>query len=227
MATATLTIRRNFKRPSKSLIQQFAGVPTPNIGDSQNREGAVDFGIKPVFSPFSPFAGPALTVSVLDRDNLAAHVVMEFIQPGDVLVIETHDCTTGAVFGDLMLCMYKNCGVAAVITDGVVRDIEEIKRHKVPVFARGLSLKGPHKNGPGTIGLDVTIGGVVIRSGDIIVGDSDGAIVVPQDRIKDTLDSLKVVREKEEAMLAQVNSGMRIMPFAKEFLAGPGVQFVD
>lgn len=224
---AILTIRRELKRPSRDIVDQFAGVPTPNIGDAQGREGAIDYRIKPIFSPFSPFAGPAVTVSVLERDNLAAHAVMAFLKPGDVLVIETRDDVGGAVFGDLMLGMYKNCGVAAVITDGLVRDAAEITRRGVPVFARGLSPKGPHKNGPGTIGMDVSIGGVVIRTGDIVVGDTDGAIVVPQDRFEATLEAMKTVREKEESMLASVNSGLQIMPFAKDFLAGDGVQFVD
>ena len=224
---ATLTIKRNLLRPSRELIERFAGVPTPNIGDSQGREGAVDYGIRPVFTPFPSFVGPALTVSVLERDNLAAHVVMEFIQPGDVLVIETHDCVTGAVFGDLMLGMYKNCGVAGIVTDGAIRDVEEFARRGVPVFARGVSLKGPHKNGPGTIGFDVSIGGVTVRTGDIVAADPDGVIIVPQDQVDETLRNLEIVLKKEETMVKQVNDGLRIMPFAKDYLAKGDVLYVD
>lgn len=224
---ASLIIRRTLPRAPKELVEQFAGIPTPNIGDAQNREGALDFRIQPVFRPFAPFVGSALTVSALERDNLAAHVVMEFLKPGDVLMIETHDAVGGAVFGDLMMGMYKNCGAVAVITDGLVRDVEEIKARKVPVFARGLSPKGPHKNGPGTIGLDVSIGGVLVRTGDIVVGDADGVMVVARDRAEDTLANLKAVLEMEKRMVGEVNGGLRIMPFAKEFLGGDGVQFVD
>ena len=224
---ANLTIKRNIPRPPRELIERFAGVPTPNIGDSQGREGAIDYRIRPVFEPFPGFVGPALTVSVLQRDNLAAHVVMEFIQPGDVLVIETHDCIDGAVFGDLMLGMYKNCGVAGIVTDGAIRDIEEFAVRGLPVFARGVQMKGPHKNGPGTIGFDVSIGGVAIRSGDIVAADANGVIVVPQDQAQETLRNLEVVLQKEETMVKQVNDGLKIMPFAKDYLASGDVMYVD
>jgi 4-hydroxy-4-methyl-2-oxoglutarate aldolase len=224
---ATIQIRRNFKRPDKSIIDKFDGAPTSNVGDAQGREGSIDYGIKPVSKECSSFAGPALTVSVLQRDNLAAHAVMKFIQPGDVLVVQTRDCLGGAVFGAHMAGQYKNCGVIAIVTDGLIRDIKELEEIGIPVFARGASPNGPHKNGPGSVGMDVTIGGVIVRSGDMVVGDCDGVIVVPQENIQDTLTELDGVLEIEATLNKEVKAGSRISSYAEECLAGENIRYID
>jgi 4-hydroxy-4-methyl-2-oxoglutarate aldolase len=225
--TANVTIRRNFKRPAKDIVEKFKGAPTPNIGDTQGRQGSIDYQIRPVSKTCTSFAGPALTVSVLERDNLAAHVVMKFIQPGDVLMIETHDCVGGAVIGGLMAGHYRNAGVAAIVTDGLIRDLDELEELGIPVFARGANPNGPHKNGPGSIGLDVTIGCVVVRAGDMVVGDCDGVIVVPQETIPETLAALEVVLKNEATMLDAVHAGATVSGTAESFLAGDGVRYVD
>ena len=223
----TITIRRDFKRPDKSIVEKFTGVPTSNIGDAQGREGSINFGINPVSKKCSSFAGPAITVSVLQRDNLAAHAVMKFVQPGDILVIETRDCLGGAVFGAHMAGQYKNSGVAAIVTDGLIRDLDELEEIGIPVFARGANPNGPHKNGPGSVGMGVTIGGVSIRAGDIVGGDCDGVIVVPQENIPETLAELEVVLKSEATMNKDVKAGSRMSSYAEECLAGENIRYID
>ena len=207
--------------------QAFGGGGHVDIGDAQGREGSVNYGINPVSKKCCSFAGPAITVSVLQRDNLAAHAVMKFVKPGDILVVETRDCLGGAVFGAHMAGQYKNGGVAAIVTDGLIRDLDELEEIGIPVFARGANPNGPHKNGPGSIGMDVTIGGVKISAGDIVVGDCDGVIVVPQENIQETLAELDDVLKNEAALNAEVKGGSRISSYAEECLAGDDVRYVD
>ena len=102
-----------------------------------------------------------------------------------------------------------------------------LKQVGVPVFARGLTANSPQKNGPGTVGLEISIGGAVIRSGDLIVGDRDGVVVLPQDRIPRALEGLQAVREKERKIEALIAEGLQKPDWVKEYLAGERVQYID
>jgi 4-hydroxy-4-methyl-2-oxoglutarate aldolase len=221
-----LTIRRNFPRPQPELVAAFEGAFTGHVVDAQGRRGAIDHTIRPLVLP-RPFVGTALTVLSAPRDNLAPYAALEVARPGDVLVIATGDYLGAAVMGDLLVGMAKNGGVVAVVTDGVVRDIGGLEQVGLPVFARGLTPNSPQKHGPGAVGFEVSLGGEVIRSGDIVVGDRDGLVVVPRERIGATLAGLEAVRAKERQMDAAVRGGMRTPPWLADVLAGPGVRWVD
>jgi 4-hydroxy-4-methyl-2-oxoglutarate aldolase len=164
-----VTIHKNITRPTADIVKQFT-VPTGYIADVQGRRGALDCGIKPFFE-FPAFAGPAVTVKTVPDDNLAVFAAMGVVQAGDVLVIATDNWTGSAVLGDLVAAMFNNIGIAGVVTDGAVRDVIGIRQVGLPVYARGLTANSSQKNGPGTIGAEISIGGVIIRSGDLIVGD--------------------------------------------------------
>ena len=103
------------------------------------------------------------------------------LQPGDVLVISTGDWVGSAVIGDLIVGMFGNAGVAGVVTDGAVRDIVGLEDVGVPIYARALTPNSPQKNGPGEVGLSVSIGGVTVNTGDLIVADRDGVVCLPRD----------------------------------------------
>jgi len=223
---AIITINRKFSRPSAELVKPFSDVPTGYVVDVQGRRGALDYSIKPMFD-FPSIAGPAVTVQTVPDDNLAPYLAMEVLQAGDVLVIATGDWTGSSVIGDLIAGMFKNIGVAAIVTDGAVRDIAGLEQVGVPVFARGLTANSPQKNGPGTVGLEVSIGGAVIRSGDLIVGDRDGVVVLPQEKIPAALAGLQAVREKERQIEARIAEGLTKPDWVNAFLAGERVQYID
>ena len=220
-----VTIHKNIARPDADIIKKFV-VPTGYIADVQGRRGALDCGIKPLFD-FPAFAGPAVTVKTVPDDNLAVFAAMSVVQTGDVLVVATDNWTGSAVMGDLVVTMFKNSGIAGVVIDGAVRDLDGISQVGLPVYARGLTANSSQKNGPGTIGAEISIGGVIVRSGDIIVGDSDGIAVLSRENISDALEGIKAVRERERAIEERIAAGMTMPDWVKEFLAGDRVKIIE
>ena len=124
--------------------------------DANGRRGALDYRIRPLTNA-KKFCGVALTVWTRARDNLAPYAAIQYAKPGDVMVIATDDYEQASVVGDVLVGMAKNQGVAAFVTDGMVRDIEGLNAVGIPVFARGLSPNSPYKDGPGTIGLPISL----------------------------------------------------------------------
>lgn len=225
-APPALTIRRTFPRPDDGLIGAFTGVPTGNVCDAQGRKGALDAVVQPLTTR-SAFAGPALTVHAGPRDNLAPWAALGVARPGDVLVIATGGYRLSSVVGDVYVGMARNCGIAAIVTDGMVRDVAGIEATGVPVFAAGVSPNSPEKNGPGEIGLTVVCGGRSVTAGDIVVGDADGVVVVGRTDAADVQAALQQVFAKEKAMEAQVAAGDKTPPWLAEAMQRLGTRYLD
>jgi 4-hydroxy-4-methyl-2-oxoglutarate aldolase len=221
-----LTIKRNFTRTAIKFVNQFMNLPTGNVCDAQGRVGALDYRIKPVGGAFQ-FCGTALTVDSGPRDNLAAWASLEFAKPGDIVLIATGGHLASSVVGDLYVGMAKNAGVAAIVTDGVVRDLPGINAVGIPVFARGICPNSPWKNGPGRVGLPIVIGGVGVNAGDIVVGDRDGVVVVARSAAPTVAEALTDVLAKEKTMEAAVKAGMTVPGWLREAYDAKGVRFLD
>jgi len=227
MATpAALTVRRNFPRPSDALVKSLSEFPTGWIVDANGRRGALDYRVKPLTRAMR-FCGVALTVHTRPRDNLAPYAAITYAKPGDVIVVATDAYEEASVVGDILLGMAKNRGVVALVTDGMVRDIDGLNGVGIPVFARGLSPNSPFKDGPGTIGLPISISGVAINAGDIILGDQDGVVVVAREAVDDVLSALADVKAKEAKMEALVAQGATLPAGMEELIASKGVRYVD
>ena len=223
---AVLKIKRSIDRPSSSTYEQFVGLPIGNIIDAQGRVGAIDYRIKAITS-VNTFVGPIITVDAGPRDNLAPWAALEHVQHGDILMIATGGYSDSSVIGDMFVGMAKNAGVAGIVTDGVVRDREGIDMVGIPVYAMGISSNSPQKNGPGSIGLPVVLGGVSASSGDIACGDSDGVVVVKQDQIAAVVEQLDTVIKKEKAMEAEVNSGKKIPGWFSRLSENLVIKYLD
>ena len=221
-----LTIKRNFTRTAIKFVNQFMNLPTGNVCDAQGRVGALDYRIKPVGGAFQ-FCGTALTVDSGPRDNLAAWASLEFAKPGDIVLIATGGHLASSVVGDLYVGMAKNAGVAAIVTDGVVRDLPGINAVGIPVFARGICPNSPWKNGPGRVGLPIVIGGVTANAGDIVVGDQDGVVVVARRSAAAVADGLKAVLAKEKKMESSVKAGTTVPGWLQEAYKAKGVKYLD
>lgn len=226
MADAIVTVRKSFPRPDPALVKQLSGFPTGYFVDIQGRRGALDCGIKPMFESPSVI-GTAVTVKTVPDDNLAPYLALDALQPGDVLVISNGGWMGSSVAGDLIVGMFKNAGAAAVVTDGVVRDVTGLQEVGVPIFARGLSPNSPQKNGPGAVGFDVAIGGVHVRSGDLIVADRDGVVSLPQERIAGAVAEVRAIRDKEAKIEQSIADGVTAPDWVKEYLSSGKVAFVD
>ena len=143
-----LTIRRNFERPNADAVAPFADTPTGFLVDCMEGKGALDYGIKPLLPELGGIAGVALTCRCGPADNLALAAALDVAQPGDVIVAFTDDYTSTAVTGDLVLGMAKNNGAAALVTDGLARDLRGIREVGLPIFCRGLTPNSPNRSGP-------------------------------------------------------------------------------
>jgi 4-hydroxy-4-methyl-2-oxoglutarate aldolase len=224
--TAAITVRSRFPRPREELVEKLAGVPTGWIVDANGRKGALDWRIRPI-TQAKRFCGVALTVQTRARDNLAPYAALRFASRGDVLVVACDAYEEASVAGDLMLGMARNRGLCALVTDGMVRDVDGLDAVGLPVFARGLSPNSPFKDGPGTIGLPVTLGGAIVNPGDVLVGDQDGVVVVARDELEAVVAALEDVRAKERKMERLVEAGATQPPGFDELLAAKGVRLVD
>jgi RraA family protein len=201
-------ILNHFERPPKNLIEKFKGIPSPNIGDCMNRSFCVDSKIKMINEKKGlQMIGSALTVKTRTVDNLLVHKALDIAQPGDIIVIAAEGDTHSAILGEIMVQMAIKKGLKGYLIDGCIRDSEAIQEMDFPVFAVGVSPKGPYKDGPGEINFPVSCGGVVINPGDIIVGDRDGVVVIPPSEAAMIYQEAKKVLEKETKILEEIKKG--------------------
>lgn len=198
--------RREVARPEPDRWRPLVGAASSSVCDGQGRRGALDAGIRPVTAN-AAFTGPALTVECRPGDNLAALRALDWIRPGDVVVLANGGSTQAAIFGGNYVALVKARGAVGLVSDGPARDLDELDQIGLPVFSRGVMPGGPFKTGPGSIGFPVVIGPVAIASGDVIVSDQDGVVVVRQDEIEQAIAGYVAVRDREAAMARAIGAG--------------------
>jgi 4-hydroxy-4-methyl-2-oxoglutarate aldolase len=211
-----ITLRRKVPRPSKAQLAALAGTPTGFIVDALDGRGALPPEVKPVVPEFASFCGVALPCGVGPSDNLAVLAALPLVQAGDVVIASVEGFRDAAVVGDLLLGMLRNRGAVAFVTDGTVRDLPGLRDARLPCFATGTTPNSPVRNGPGTVNLPIAIGGVVIGPGDILIGDQDGVVVLPFDRIDAVIARLVDIRAAEKELLAKVEGGLGVPPWIEE-----------
>lgn len=221
-----LTIRRRFDRPTAMQIKALAGVPTGNVADAMGGRGALAPSVKPL-SPNMTLVGPAVTCYAGPADNLALFAALDIAEPGDVLVAAADGFTDAAITGDLLVGMMRNKGVAGFVTDTAVRDVAGILETGLPVYCAGVTPNSPARNGPGTAGQPVDVGGMRIESGDVLVGDGDGIVVIPHAALAGTLEQLESVSAAEAALASDVAAGLVMPDFAKAILTSDRVVEID
>jgi 4-hydroxy-4-methyl-2-oxoglutarate aldolase len=213
-----LTIKRDFPRPSAQDVAAFTNVPTGYAVDAMNGRGALDYRIKPLAPANSVMVGVAVTCHCGPADNLALFGALAIAKAGDILVAATDGFTATSVTGDLLLGMAKNRGLKGLVTDGLARDLAGILAVGLPLYCAGLTPNSPVRNGPGTVGQPVIVGGVAVSSGDIVIGDNDGIVIVPRAQIGSVLERLAAVRAAEAALEAKVKAGLEVPDFVQAIL---------
>ncbi|NRF70551.1 RraA family protein [Aquincola sp. S2] len=176
-AAALPDVIREFERVDAGVVDQAARYPSSILADVAGRRGALHGRIAPL-APTMRFAGPALTVEVRPGDNLMIHAAMAIAKPGDVIIVDGKGDLSSALMGEIMSQQCVALGVAAVVIDGAVRDSEAIRELGFPMFAAGLNPNGPTKFVPGRLNHPISIGGVTVCPGDLVVGDADGVTVI-------------------------------------------------
>ncbi|MGL4444516.1 MAG: RraA family protein, partial [Alsobacter sp.] len=210
-----VTLRRPTRRPSPAQIEALKGVQTGFLVDAMGGRGALDHRIRVLAGLPADFCGVALTCHAGPCDNLAVFAMLPVLTGGDVMMVATDSYVATAVAGDLLLGMARNQGAAAFVTDGCVRDIPGLLGVGLPCFSAGVTPNSPARNGPGTVGLPIVDGGVAVETGDIVVGDVDGVVVVPFDRIDAVIARLPDIRRAEAALDAKVKAGLTVPDFAR------------
>ena len=199
----------SIERPSADIVERFR-TPTAFIVDAMNGTGALDWRIQPLVG--SSMVGVALTCDCGPLDNLAFMAALAESKPGDVLVVATNGYTGAAVTGDLLMYVARNRGVAGLSPMAwcaILTTSRRLACRPSPLASRRIRLR---RRGPGSVGLPIVCGGVTVASGDIVVGDRDGVVVVPRARIEETLKNLERVKAAEAATLERVRGGLKELP---------------
>ena len=164
----------------------------------------------PALRPFhgdAEMCGVALTVRTRPGDNLMVHKALDIASPGDVIVVDASGDMTNAIIGEIMLRYAISRNLGGFIIDGAVRDTSAILTAGMPVYARGVTHRGPYKDGPGEIGFPVSVGGMVVSSGDIVVGDADGIVTIPQAHAEKVLALATAQQQREADILQSIADG--------------------
>lgn len=188
-------------------ILEFRDIPTGNICDSNNRLGALDPAIQ-ALDRHMTVAGRAYTVQCPPGDNLTIHKAMLEAQPGDVLVVSCGGFVNAGGFGELMATACQVKGIAGIVIDGACRDKNALIEMGFPTFVRATCPNGTMKENCGATGTAVLCGGTLVRTGDIVVGDCDGVVVIPQEAAEGVLERAKAKKAKEDEIRQQLLGGI-------------------
>jgi RraA family protein len=210
------------RRVDAATVARFKALPVANVSDCMSRLS----GFGPTIRPFhrdGVLAGPAFTVRTRPGDNLMIHKALDMAEPGDVLVVDAGGELSNSLMGELMLSHAIQRGLAGVVLAGAVRDLAWIREHSFPVFAAGVTHRGPYKDGPGEINFPITINGTPVAPGDLIVGDDDGVLSVPFEDVETVYQAAVAKHQAETRQLEAITQGRNSREWVNEALRKHGV----
>ncbi|MCC0705945.1 RraA family protein [Clostridioides sp. ES-S-0190-01] len=214
--------------PDKELVKRFSVLPAANVGDCMYRSSALSSEIKLMSSPKNKMCGVALTVKSRPGDNLMLHQALNIAQEGDVIILSNNGDRTQAIMGEIMykyLADFKK--VSGIVIDGPIRDIDVISKSSCPIYATGTTPGGPYKEGPGEVNVPISIGGIAVNPGDIILGDKDGVIVIPKNDAVDLIDKAEANAKQDHAKVVKASEGTANREWVNKTLEKKGVQIID
>ncbi|MEM7803095.1 MAG: 4-carboxy-4-hydroxy-2-oxoadipate aldolase/oxaloacetate decarboxylase [Chloroflexota bacterium] len=192
----------------KEKIVRLAELGTATVYEASGKEGLIDL---PLFQilPKSRVAGRARTVLCGQGDNVMVHAAIEHIQPGEIVVLAQPESEAVALVGDLLALQMQVAGAAGMLSNGSVRDVEELLDLGLPIWSQFIRVRGATKDKPGRLNVPVGLGGAIIYPGDIVVMDSDGAIAVRPERLDEVLERAEARFAREEEMRVRLSQGER------------------
>lgn len=219
-----LQILKRRRAVDLELARKFLDVPVANVSDCMSRMTAGGARLRPMHAG-GRMAGPALTIKTRPGDNLMIHKALEMAKPGDVVVVDGGGDLTNSLVGEIMIGMAVKRGLAGVVIYGSIRDAAWVRAQSFPVFAAGVTHRGPYKDGPGEINVKIAIDGMVIEPGDLVIGDDDGLLCVPYDEVQNAYEGANKKQEAEVTMIAQINNGTYEAPWVDATLKRIGCYF--
>lgn len=216
-------ICRRRRKVDAALTEAFAEIPVANVGDCMSRMFGSGSGLRPLHRS-GRLGGPALTVRTRPGDNLMLHKAIDMAEPGDVIVVDGGGDLATALMGEIMLYHAIRRGVAGFVVNGAVRDADEIREANLPLYAAGISHRGPYKDGPGEINVPIAIGGMAVEPGDLILGDGDGVLAVPFSEAQTILEMARQRMAAEALEIVAVRAGSADRAWVDAMLAAKGCE---
>lgn len=197
----------------EEILKCYEEIPTANIGDAMSRLSNMDSRIKLISSPKKDItAGRAITVKARSGDNLMIHKALDMAGENDFIVVSNDGGSSRALMGEIMVIYAVNVRkIAGIILDGPVRDIDILSKIQIPIYATGVTPKGPYKEGPGEINTPISCGGQVVLPGDLIVADKDGVAVIHHQDVEELLPKAKEIKQldAQKVVLSETGKGNR------------------
>jgi 4-hydroxy-4-methyl-2-oxoglutarate aldolase len=190
----------------EGVVDGLGSLGVATVYEAAGRRGLVDASLERVV-PGSRVAGPARTVLCGQGDNLAVHAALARIEPGEVLVLAMPESEPVALVGEVIAVSAKARGSAGLLVAGAVRDADELGELGLPVWAMFVHARGAAKEEAGGLDVPVSVGGVRVEPGDVVVMDGDGAVVVPADRAEEVLEAGRRRETDEAAMMDKLRAG--------------------
>ncbi|WP_110693467.1 RraA family protein [Salinicola halophyticus] len=224
--TEGFRIKKAWPRVCGSDVRRAQLLPVSNISDVMFRRFGAPAGLRARHRG-GQLSGPALTVSVRPGDNLMLHKALVMAQPGDVIVVDAGGALDNAIMGELMLARGVQAGIAGIVIWGAIRDAGSIAQQDVPVFASGVSHRGPYKDGPGEIGFPIALGNMLVNPGDLIVGDEDGILAIPHEQASEILARAEKKHTAEDQQLQTTLQGEYDATWVDDALIRLGCEFTS
>lgn len=200
------TIQPIRRRVEPGLIENFKTIPVANVSDCMSRLTAGGPRLRPYHSE-TVLCGPAFTVKTRPGDNLMVHKALDIALPGDVVVVDAGGDLTNSIIGEIMVAYARGRRLGGIVINGSIRDSAAIGRQKLPVYAAGVTHRGPMRSGPGEIGRAIAIDGMVIEPGDLIIGDADGLLAIPFELAAEVCAAATAKRDAEGKILNDLVAG--------------------
>ncbi|MBB5696612.1 RraA family protein [Muricoccus pecuniae] len=220
-------ILKRTRQVDADLVAKFRDLPVANVSDCMSRMTAGGARLRPMHTPGVVMSGPAVTVKSRPGDNLMIHKAMDVAQPGDVIVVDAGGDVTNALIGEIMLGAMAKKGLGGIVLNGAIRDSGAIRAQAFPVYAAGVTHRGPYKDGPGEINVSIAIDGMVIEPGDLIIGDDDGLLCVPIDEAEAISVAAAAKLASEKKQIAAIADGTRDPAWVDKILRARGCEGLD
>jgi RraA family protein len=204
--TIGFRIHRRRRKIGDSTIAAFQRLPVANVSDVMSRMSAGGARLRPMHSG-KPMVGPAFTVKTRPGDNLMVHKALDMADPGDIVVVDGGGDLTNALIGEIMLAQAVRRGLGGMVINGAIRDSAAIRKQDFPVFAAGVTHRGPYKDGPGEINVPIAIDGMVIEPGDLVIGDDDGILCVPFEQVEVIARATEAKQAAEVRTMEEIAAG--------------------
>ena len=218
------------KLPDPEVMEQFRKLPAANVADTMGRSCALSSEIHLINRPKdSVMVGAALTVKARPGDNLLLHRALDLAGENDVVIVSNEGDRSQSLMG-LFMALYaeRTRKIRGIVLDGPIRDVDELSQMEhMFLYATGSTPGGPYKEGPGEINVPISVGNIAVRAGDIVLGDSDGVIIIPREDAPKILEAAIPFAAADAGKVEAARAGNTKRQWVVETLEKKGVEIID